>query len=64
MAINQAIQHVLIQPAPVAHGGNFEKLFGSNGSADFGKVHQDNARLEVVMWIIHAELIFKVGAHG
>ena len=63
VAVHDLVEHVLVEPAPHALGREGEELLGRDGAAKLGQVHEDYARLEVVVRVVHAELVPEVGPH-
>ena len=63
MAVYKPVKNILIKPAPCTHGRDLQKLLRGNLLSNLFKVHQNDACLEVIVRIIHAQLIFEVGAN-
>ena len=64
IAVGHAVEDILVKPAPHALRGQVKELLRAHLAADLGQVHQEHARLEVVVGVGHAELVLQVGAHG
>ena len=64
VAVHHLVEDVLVEPAPHALGREGEDALGGDGAAQLGEVHEDDARLEVVVRVVHPELVLEIGADG